>query len=73
MPTKEALRERAIILIVSGLVILGLGFGALFNSVGFSSGPLNSGPPEYIAPVVLFIAGVVFLSAGVFLRRQRIE
>ncbi len=72
MPSNETLRERSTFLIVFGFIIIGLGFGALFDSVGFSSSPLSSGPPDYTAPVVLFVAGVVLLSMGVLFHRRRI-
>ena len=57
-------RERAVILLICGVIILGLGFGTLFSYTSSSTGPLNLGPPDYLTPLVLLVAGALLLIAG---------
>ncbi len=72
MPIDAARRERAVLLLAIGLLLLGLGFGSLFSGSGFSSEPLSSGGPDFVTPVVLFAAGAVLISAGLLVRRTSV-
>lgn len=71
-PQEAARRERAVGLLVVGLILLFLAFGSLFTVYPVSMAPLNYGGPDFLTPLVLAIAGGILVGAGLLVRRNRV-
>ncbi len=71
-PDEAARRERALGLLMVGLILLLLAFVSLFTSYPMSTVPLNYSGPDLVTPLVLAIVGGVLVGAGLLVRRNRV-